>query len=625
MGGVGKGSFKRNEVSLKREVGLFGAFSMGYADVGADIYMAMGIVFLFSAGAAPLSFLIAAIAYITVCFAYAELSSTYPLAGGAQIFAARGLGDHMGFLAGWFLILSYIVDITLFALSSSGYLSFLFPFIREFSIGVGPLYLNGLILMTIILIGFLILINIIGIRESAVFTEVLVAIDLIVESFILGAGLFLILQDPSKLLSNLGEFGAPGVHEDVSYIPGLDLNFQNFLYGTTLAMSSFVGIESIAQASEEIKRPYKWIPIATKLSAVSVLIFAIGISIAALGTAGWEAPAVHREMSMVIIMRSVPIIGSYASILVAFTGFVITLASSNTGVIGVSRVIYSMGKFRLMPGNLSTVNKRFRTPVRAIIFSGIVAILMSFLGELERIADVYTVAGLLSYLLVHLSLPKLRKIDRDAYRPWRAPGDLKIGGREINLVAAIGLLSVGSLLSIVILLHKIGRSLALLWLLIGILTYVSYRKSAGLPVLGRVSAEEMRPAEYRRSVIAFIRPYEDEDVAEDIAHALKGRYKVHLTSIIDPEGLSSEEIEEERMNTQRILNRIASELRGMGLEVTYRIEFGKPREVAISFAEADIYDFILVIIGRGTRKLEEPGLARLLMEKFPGKVIAVRR
>ena len=622
---MGKESSKQDEITLKREIGLFGAFSMGYADVGADIYMAMGIVFLFSAGAAPLSFLIAAIVYVTICFAYAELSSTYPLAGGAQIFAARGLGDHMGFLAGWFLILSYIVDISLFAFSSSGYLSFLFPFIRELSIGIGPLSLSGLVLTTTILILFLLIINIIGIRESTIFTEALVAIDLAVEAFILGSGLFLILQDPSGLLRNLGEFGAPDIHEDVSYIPGLDLKFQNFLYGTTLAMSSFIGIESIAQTSEEIKRPYKWIPVATKLSAISVLIFAIGISIASLGVAGWEALAIHKEMSMVIIVESVPLIGSYASIFVAFTGFVITLASSNTGVIGVSRVLYSMGKFRLIPENLSKVSRRSRTPVRAIIFSGVIAILMSFLGELEKIADVYTVAGLISYLLVHLSLPKLREIDRDAYRPWRVPGDLRIGGRGINLVATIGLLSVGVLLSIVVLLHKIGRSLALLWLLIGIITYVSYRKLAGLPILGRVSANEMRPAEYRRSVIAFIRPYEDEDVAEDIAHALKGRYKVHLTSIIDPTGLSSGEVEEERINAQRLLNRIASKLKGMGLEVTYRIEFGEPREVAISLAKADIYDFILVIIGRGSRKLEESGLARFLMGEFPGKVIAVRR
>ncbi len=622
---MGKGASKQDEVTLKREIGLFGAFSMGYADVGADIYMAMGIVFLFSAGAAPLSFLIAAIVYVTICFAYAELSSTYPLAGGAQIFAARGLGDHMGFLAGWFLILSYIVDISLFAFSSSGYLSFLFPFIRELSIRMGPLSLSGLVLTTTILILFLLIINIIGIRESTIFTEVLVAIGLAVEAFILGSGLFLTLQDPSGLLRNLGEFGAPGIHEDVSYIPGLDLKFQNFLYGTTLAMSSFIGIESIAQTSEEIKRPYKWIPVATKLSAISVLIFAIGISIASLGAAGWEAPAMHREMSMVIIVESVPLIGSYASIFVAFTGFAITLASSNTGVVGVSRVLYSMGKFRLIPENLSKVSRGSRTPVRAIIFSGVIAIFMSFLGELERIADVYTVAGLISYLLVHLSLPKLRKIDRDAYRPWRVPGDLRIGGREINLVATIGLLSVGVLLSIVVLLHKIGRSLAFLWLLIGIITYVSYRKLAGLPIIGRVSANEMGPAEYRKSVIAFIRPYEDEDVAEDIAHALKGRYKVHLTSIIDPTGLSSKEVEEEGMNAQRLLSRIASRLRGMGLEVTYRIEFGNPRDIATSFAKADIYDFILVIIGRGSRKLEESGLARFLMGEFPGKVIAVRR
>ena len=74
------------EQTLRREVGWYGSFAMGYADVGADIYVAIGLVALFAAGASPLAFLIASITYIATGVAYSELATTYPYAGGAHIY-----------------------------------------------------------------------------------------------------------------------------------------------------------------------------------------------------------------------------------------------------------------------------------------------------------------------------------------------------------------------------------------------------------------------------------------------------------------------------------------------------------------------------------------------------------
>ncbi|MEM4580758.1 MAG: APC family permease [Candidatus Korarchaeum sp.] len=614
----------REEVSLKREVKLFGAFSMGYADVGADIYVAIGVVALFSAGAAPLSFIIASIVYVTTGLVYAELSSTYPLAGGAQVFAAKGLNDLFGFIAGWLLVLSYVVDISLFAVTSAGYLSFLLPEIRDLNLSIGPLGVSGIILIAVILICMLLFLNLIGIRESALFTEVLVAIDLVVETLILALGLMNLLRDPSSFLNNVRELGVPERMEGVAYLPGIDLSLQNFLYGTTLAMSSFVGIESIAQASEEIKRPYRWIPVATKMSVVSVLIFVLGLSFVSIGSVGWRTLAEHREMSLAALALSFPLIGRYASLIVAFTGFLITLASSNTGVVGVSRVLYSMGKFKLIPPHLSSINRRFRTPVRSIVLSGLLAVFLCFLGELERIADVYAVAALASYLLVNYSLIRIRRVER-AFRPWKVPGDIKVLGRDLNLVAALGVVSTTFLLALVVLMHEVGRLIGFAWLVSGLALYVAYRKLSGIDVLGRFSADLMRPAEYTREALVLIRPYESDDVAEDIYHGLKGRYRLHLVTIVDPSGLSAGELREESEAADRVLRSIARELRNRGLEVDYRVDFGDPREVALSLASNDAFDFALVIIGKGSRKIEEGGVARLLMSKLPGKVLAIRR
>lgn len=97
---------KHEEVSLKREVGWLGSFAMGYADVGADVYVALGLVALYAAGASPIAFTIAAIAYVLTGLSYDELASTYPYAGGAQVYAMKGFNDFAGFLAGWMLLLA---------------------------------------------------------------------------------------------------------------------------------------------------------------------------------------------------------------------------------------------------------------------------------------------------------------------------------------------------------------------------------------------------------------------------------------------------------------------------------------------------------------------------------------
>ncbi|RDD53467.1 MAG: amino acid permease [Candidatus Korarchaeota archaeon NZ13-K] len=604
---------------------LFGAFSMGYADVGADVYAALGIVALFSAGATPLSFLIASIVYVTTGLVYAELSSTYPVAGGAHVFAAKGLNDLFGFIAGWLLILSYIVDISLFAVASAGYLSFLIPGIRELRLSAGPLEVPGITLVAIALICLLLLINLIGIRESALFTEVLVAVDLIVETLLLSLGILNIIRNPSSLLEGMREFGSPEAMGGVVYLPGLDLRLQNVLYGTTIAMSSFIGIESIAQASEEIKRPYRWIPLATKMSIISVLIYVLGLSFVSIGNVGWRTLAENREMSLAVLALSLPLIGRYASIIVAFTGFLVTLASSNTGVVGASRVLYSMGKFKLMPSYLSSVSRRFRTPIRTILLVGIISMILSFLRELERIADVYTVAALISYLLVNYSLMRIRKLETRAFRPWRVPGDVRILGRELNLVALIGVSSTASLLALVLLMHEVGRVVGLVWLAAGLIIYAAYRRAAGMGLLGRISAEAIKPPEYRREALVLLRPYESEDVVEDIKRGLKGRYRLHLVTVLDPSGLRADELIEMKEAVGRSLRAMARELEEGGFDADYRVDFGDPAEVALSLASSDLFDFVIVIVGKGSRKLEEAGVARLLMSRLPGKVMALRR
>jgi len=291
------------EEALKREVGWFGSFSMGYADVGADVYVAIGLVALYAAGAAPLAFLAASVTYVCTGFAYAELASVYPYAGGAQIYAMKAFNDLAGFIAGWAVMLDYTIDVALFSLASAGYLSFFFSWIKSESFTIQVLgagvKVTALSLIALVLVIFLLAVNIVGIRESSLFNEFLVSLSLLVESLILVSG-FLLAFKIYLFLRQITIFGTPFTFTNVHYIPGLNINHQNFIYGVTLAMTSFIGIESIAQAAEETVRPYKWIPRANKLSIISVIVFAVGLSILSVGLMPWMEIAGAKEDSMAV-------------------------------------------------------------------------------------------------------------------------------------------------------------------------------------------------------------------------------------------------------------------------------------------------------------------------------------
>src|SRR5579883_3524468 len=120
-----------SEPRLRRAVGPWGSFTWGYADVGADVYVALGIVMAAAQGGTNVAFLFAGLVYVCVGLAYTELAAAYPFAGGGQFYVLRGLGDLLGFIAGWAVLLDFTIDISLFALSSAGYISFFFPALKQ--------------------------------------------------------------------------------------------------------------------------------------------------------------------------------------------------------------------------------------------------------------------------------------------------------------------------------------------------------------------------------------------------------------------------------------------------------------------------------------------------------------
>ena len=466
---------------LRRAVGVWGSYTWGYADVGADVYVALGIVMAAAQGATNVAFLFAGLVYVMVGLAYTELAAAYPMAGGGQFYVLRGLGDFWGFVAGWAVLLDFTIDISLFALASAGYINFFFPVLNahvdisllglSFS-GVQPL----LILEATILIAFLTVLNILGVRESTRFNEILGALDVTSESAILFFG-FLFAFNPALLIHQMTTAWPDPFH---------------LAYGASLAIISFVGLESISQASQETLRPGKVVPRTSIALILTVLIYALAFSNLSLAMLPWPSVVAHNGDPVAWLASHIPILGLFIGPYVALLGSTLLLISANSGVFGASRITYSMARFNLLPRWFSKVHSRFRTPVRTlVVFSGI-ALVELFLAGLspnayDVLANMYAFGAATAYMLVFVSLLVLRFKDPWTPRPFKVPLNIKIRGKDgeirlLPIVGILGFLGISSILILVVLTHAIGRIAGPSWIILGLLIYFWHRRRNKLPL-----------------------------------------------------------------------------------------------------------------------------------------------
>ena len=462
------------KVKLRRQVTVWGSFSWGYADVGADVYVALGLVIAAAQGATPLAFAIAGIVYVFVGLAHTELAAAYPVAGGGQYFAFRGMGDFWGVVTGAALMLDYTVDIALFAMASAGYVNFFFPAIREFAVDFGPFHQVNLIWLgeSMFFIGCLIVLNIRGVRESSMFNEILGVLDMAMEASIVILG-FAFAWHPDLFL-----------HQWHSAFPPT----KQILYAVSIAVISFVGLESVSQAAQETIRPGTVIPRTSLALIVVVLLFAMAFPIVSLGILPWQDLASREGDPVAHLASQLPYIGFLAGPIAAVLAATIVLISANTGVMGCSRLAYSMSEMGLIGKWLSHVHHKYHTPVRAIVVFACVAALEALFGfltgdkALETMADMYAFGAMLAYLLASMALVALRIREPRTPRAYRVPLNIQWRGKDIPVLGFLAIIGTAGMLVIVLWTHAVARILGPLWVAAWVGYYMWYRYKNKLPI-----------------------------------------------------------------------------------------------------------------------------------------------
>jgi APA family basic amino acid/polyamine antiporter len=451
---------------------------MGYGNVGSSIYYALGVTAAFALGAAPLALTVAGVFFVLTVLTYTEATVTVPEAGGASNFARHGFNELLAFITGWGTLLSYTVTISISAFSSAGYLSVFFPVLEHSSADV---------LFAICLILGLMVLNIVGVNEAAFVSILFAVVDLSTEIVLVICGSFFLLNIP--LLIHQVHWGiAPTI--------------PNFFYGTAIAMVAYTGIETISNMSEEAAEPSRTVPRAFGGLVFAVLVLFAGISVVAMsampvhlcqpaeiahhycthGTYTTQLATRYINDPVAGIARALPFpLNDILVPMVAVLACSILLIAANAGVLGASRLAFSMGSYQQLPEKLYHLNRRTKTPIVAIVFFCGVAILLVLSGELTHLTAVYIFGATLGFTMAHASLVGMRlREEPDAKRDFRLKLNLRIHGKRIPITALIGGLGTFGVWALVALSDPYGRYIGFGWMIGGLLLYIIYRRRLGL-------------------------------------------------------------------------------------------------------------------------------------------------
>lgn len=451
---------------LRRVLGAPAVFSAGYGNVGSSIYYALGIVALAAMGATPLALGIAGILFIFTALTYAEGTAMLPEAGGSATFARHGFNDVAGFTAGWALMLSYIVTIAISAFTIPPYLGYFWEPLKD-SPAIGTAASMGIII-------FLMTINVIGIKETSILNLGAAIIDITTQVSLVVIG-FILLFNPTVVF-----------HRIIDNWPTLN----NLILGIALASIAYTGIETMSQMAEETKQPEKRVPKALIMMIVTVLVIFAGISLVSLSAMTPQELATEWSRDPVAgIAASIPLIWLSTALkpLIAILAGTILLIATNAGLIGISRLTYSLGRHHLEPSVLSRVHPRFKTPYISIILFSVVGLLILIpgffaLNAFKNLGALYAFGSLLAFTFAHASILSLRVRKPELPRPFKLGWNIRIKGREMPISAILGLAATAIIWIIILITQPYSRWVGISWMVAGLIIYYLYRRKEHMPL-----------------------------------------------------------------------------------------------------------------------------------------------
>jgi APA family basic amino acid/polyamine antiporter len=478
------------ENRLRRILGPTQLTALGVgAIIGTGIFILTGEAAHDRTGPAlMLSFVLAGMACVFAALCYAEFASMVPVAGSAYTYAYATLGELFAWIIGWDLVLEYAVGSATVAHGWSAHFQEFIPIFHEgieaipaklpAAIAKGPfdycvsaggagcphagfVATGSYFDLPAVLITFILTIVLVkGIKESASFNAIMVAVKLVIVLMVIGIGVFYINT------ANWHPF-APYGYTGISFF-GYTLSGQTAANGQPLGMFAgaaiiffaYIGFDSVSVHSEEAKQPSRDVPIGIIASLIICTI--LYIAVAAVLTGMVPTPEINKDAAVVDAFKRVGL--TWMQYLVA--------AGAMTGITSVllvmmlsqPRVMLALARDGLVPkGFFGDIHPKFRTPWKSTILTGLFVASMAGFLPLTLLAEMTNIGTLFAFVIVCGAVLIMRRTNPDAHRPFRAP-----------LVPLVPILGILTCLLLMFSLPVENWWRLIIWLAIGLLIYFTY-------------------------------------------------------------------------------------------------------------------------------------------------------
>ena len=562
---------RRQSHGLERVLGAPALFATAYGNVGSSIYYALGLVAGIALGLTPVVFIISGLIFAATAATYAEGTVRYPEAGGSASFARHAFNELVSFAAAWSQMLNYVITIAISVIFVPHYLSIFWAPLRtnpwDIIVGIG---------LTWLLVG----INIIGIKEAARLNIVLAVIDFATQLLLVALGFFLIFS-PQILLNNIHLGVAP--------------KWSAFLLAIPVGMIAYTGIETVSNLAEEARDPVRSIP--KSISWVAIAVFAIyftlpWIALSAMPVVhqggqyvtklGQPPPEGFKNDPVLGLVENLGLHGAVLAIIKVYVGILaatILFIATNAGVIGASRITYSMASYRQLPAAFRRLHPKLKTPWLAlVVFAGIGSTVFLLSGKVDFLGRMYAFGAMLSFTIAHASVIALRYRFPDAELEWRARPNWRFRGVDWPLFAIVGCFGTGAAWLVVVVQDAPTRYAGLAWLAVGFVFYVLYRRSLHIPMsVTSRSPVPLGPAialEYRTILVPIVAgegSREAVEVAARLATERAGRIVLLRVIVVPLELPLDADLSEQLEEAHDLLDHARAIAEPYGVRVVERI------------------------------------------------------
>ena len=480
---------------MKRWVGVPFLYAAASAAVGFSIYFSIGVVADRGLGLTPVIFLLAGLMFALTSLSYVEGGAMLRERGGSATFARHAFNELISFIAGWAILIDYLIVIAAASITVSHYLT---PISGQFGGGDVEFAVAALVIASAALLNIA---DITG-RNRQRRLVVLALAELGLQLLVIVVGLIVVLH-PSLLTDQLDLFNTP--------------DLQDIVYSLVIATIAYAGIEAASDLAPDLEFERGDLRRVLGVGAIAIPLIYAGIAAVALMAVPVEPTPNGPETALAHRYIEEPILGVVANydhgFLSDFMKWAVMLVAvpvlfwaANGAMLGLSRHVYVLATNRQIPSWAGKLESTYSTPYIAIGIAAVLALVLAIPGNIRFLASVYAFGALLAVTIAQISIVRLRIVEPELERPYRVPWNVRIRGHELPLLAIFGAVVSGLAWISVFVLHHTAVWVGGGWMLFGLVFYVIYRRYVeGTPLTRRVQVPEAslkkQPAEVEYSTI----------------------------------------------------------------------------------------------------------------------------